>query len=333
MGDTSIQWTDKTWNPTRGCSLASPGCQNCYAMKQAHRFSGDGKPFEGLTRLGKHGPTWTGDVRFAPKMLDAPMHWRKPQKVFVNSMSDLFHEGFSNEQIAAAFGVMAACPQHTFQILTKRSARLPEWFAWLSRYAEANNTSEVGVCLHYAQKLCAHPKLRDTQPILEQPWPLPSVWLGVSVENQKYAEERVPHLVATPAAVRFVSAEPLLGPVDLNHAAWCEGRPLLPLNMQARQVTPAGAATWKEGFTPLRALDWAIVGGESGPGARPFDIAWARSIRDQCAAAGVACFIKQLGAHPIEEGRRLKLQDRHGGDMGEWPEDLRVREFPAAANA
>lgn len=264
MADTTIQWTDAVWNPVRGCTIISPGCTNCYAMRQAHRFSGPGKPYEGLTRSrDKHGPVWTGDVRLVREHLDVPLRWRSPKRIFVNSMSDLFHEGLTADEIAEVFAVMARAPQHTFQILTKRPERMP---AIASRFN------------------------------------LPNVWLGTSVEDQARADERIPHLLATPAAIRFLSCEPLLGPVDLR--AFLEGD---------------------------AARKWVIIGGESGPSARPFDLAWARSIIAQTRDAGAACFVKQLGAKyeaPSVSSGILK-KDRKAGDPSQWPEDLRVREWPS----
>lgn len=296
---TSIEWTDKTWNPTRGCSLASPGCTNCYAMRQAHRFSGKGRAYEGLTVLRNKGPVWTGEVRYAPEVITAPLRWKTQCRVFVNSMSDLFHEKLEDDVIDTVFAVMAIChmhetlPSHTFQILTKRAQRMRDYMRGLSIGEARRRLASVGGALMedgdgWADQL-AH----------RMPWPLPNVWLGVSVENQEYAAERLPLLLETPAAVKFVSYEPALGPVD---------------------------------FSPFLAIDWLIVGGESGPKARPFDVAWARSVIAQCKAAGVACFVKQLGGHAIDTlwwaDFRRELKSAKGGDMSEWPEDLRVREWP-----
>ncbi len=264
---TKIEWTDTTWNPVRGCSLVSDGCRNCYAMKQAHRFSGPGKPYEGLTRLGKHGPTWTGNVRFVPEALKQPLRWRKPRRVFVNSMSDLFHEDLTNEEIAAVFGIMARCPQHTFQVLTKRPERLIEWFIYIRSPIVREEIEAVPVILNL-------PEFKITT------WPLPNVWLGVSVEDQKTADERIPLLLQTPAAVRFVSAEPLLGPISFS--AWVSDEPCPACS---DELHPCGEPK----------IDWLIVGGESGPGARPMHPEWARSIRDQCQDAGVAFHFKQWG--------------------------------------
>ncbi|HEX2677999.1 MAG TPA: DUF5131 family protein, partial [Polyangiales bacterium] len=160
MGETAIEWTDTVWNPVRGCARVSPGCESCYAERQAHRFSNPGGPYEGLTVLGKHGPRWSGRARFVPETLDAPLRWRKPRRIFVNSMSDLFHHDITNEQIAAVFGVMAACPQHTFQVLTKRAERLPEWFRWVDEVPNAGADPEKPAwrwlrCVHQAQELGA----------------------------------------------------------------------------------------------------------------------------------------------------------------------------------
>jgi len=347
MGETSIEWTDSTWNPVRGCSRVSPGCENCYAEKTALRFSGVGQPFEGFVRLSKKGAQWTGRVDLRAEHLADPLRWRKPRRVFVNSMSDLFHEELPNESIAAVFGVMAAASQHTFQILTKRPERMRAWFAWVE--AREQHTATPRMIVH--AEAFAHAPIVALKPSIPYagPWPLPNIWLGVSVEDQKTADERIPILLETPAAVRFVSYEPALGPVDFTNIA-----------------TMNALSDDRDGFSHGRTIDWIIVGGESGPGARPFDVAWARSTVTQCKAAGVACFVKQLGAdvrtrnddnftddgerdcwplHLIDEDRiesdvhgfreghqgaqvRVRLRDRKGGDMAEWSPDLRVREFP-----
>lgn len=299
-----IEWTDRTWNPVRGCSVVSPGCVNCYAMKQAHRFSGDGRAYHGLTKQTKVGPQWTGKIRTVPDALDEPLSWRQPARVFVNSMSDLFHEGVPDEFIADVFCMMALSKKHTFQVLTKRPQRMREWVR--------EHTSNHG-------KLIQTIRLKNRPWVSAESWPmpLPNVWLGVSCEDQQRADERIPLLLQTPAAVRFVSAEPLLGPVDI------------------------GCYIDPDVDDPLPALDWVIVGGESGPGARPCHVEWVRSIVGQCQAANVATFVKQLGARVMEpppgppapidrlvKGWRRLLTDSKGGDPSEWPEDLRVREFP-----
>jgi protein gp37 len=324
----AIEWTDATWNPVRGCSRVSEGCRNCYAEGVAARFSGPGRPYEGLARFTPHGPQWTGEIRLVPEKLDEPFHWRKPRKVFVNSMSDLFHEDVPDEFIAAVFGVMAAAPQHTFQILTKRAERLPRWFAWLEQMADraAAVFDEDPISWRRAHILRAA-GLRagvhhtaSAGDIEARGWPLPNVWLGVSVENQAAADERIPELLATPAAVRFLSCEPLLGPVNLRKV----GGDTDCLDPDDTGHEIGGPAGWIAG----PAIDWVIVGGESGRRARPLEVAWARSLVEQCRAAHVPVFVKQLGAVWARESNHYPLGDAAGGDPAEWPEDLRVREMP-----
>lgn len=310
MAETSIEWTHRpgtrgvVWNPTRGCRVVSPGCEACYAMRQAHRFSGKGGTYEGLTQLRHKGPVWTGSGRLVVDMLDLPLRWRKPRTVFVNSMSDLFFEKFTADEIAAVFGVMAACPQHVFQVLTKRPQRMADWFRWVSSgYGMGMRAQEL--ITMKASGILEYRDGKNIDPLLDnhtRAWPLPNVWLGCSVENQKYADERIPLLLETPAAVRFLSYEPALGPIDWTTAAW-----------------------------DLEDLSWVVVGGESGPGARPFCQDWAKETIGQCRAAGVACFFKQYGSVPVDgEGVAITLKDRKGGDVQEWPKDLRVRQWPEA---
>ena len=327
---TKIEWTDCTWNPVRGCSRVSEGCRNCYAERVAARFSGEGERFHGfaerrdsdLNAGGGSKPRWTGRVELIESKLTEPLRWRKPRRVFVNSMSDLFHEALPDEAIDRVFAVMALAPQHTFQVLTKRPERMREYVKRLPLLHLPPIASGRG---------CDTDALYDQAYLALRSGALPNVWLGVSVEDQKTADERIPKLLSTPAAVRFVSYEPALGPVDFN----------------LDQFVPFSAPTPK--------IDWIIVGGESGPGARPIDVAWVRSVVAQCKEAGVACFVKQLGAYPIvrhptdqrevEFSRRcgflpawvpewaaawIRNFDRKGGDPSEWPADLRVREFPAA---
>lgn len=283
--DTGIEWTDATWNPIRGCSRVSEGCRHCYAERVAARFSGPGMPYEGLavrklrvvsddeqTTVGR----WTGTVRMVPEHLADPLRWRRPRRVFVNSMSDLFHESLTNEQIAAVFGVMAAAAQHTFQVLTKRARRMREWFEWVR--CQRGQTPR-SVCSQAASPLV---KRIWNFAMGDRSWPLPNVWLGVSVENQAAAAERIPELLRTPAAVRWLSCEPLLGPVDL-------------------------AASSQNARSLVEDLDWVVAGCESGPGARPCDVAWLRSLRDQCAAGGVAYFLKQAVEPPFPHDQPAAL--------------------------
>lgn len=349
----AIQWTDRTWNPVRGCSVVSPGCVNCYAMKQAHRFSGPGGAYEGLTKLAERsGPQWTGKVAAVEDHLLDPLKWRTPARVFVNSMSDLFHEDVPDEFIDRVFAVMALAPQHTFQILTKRADRMRS-------YCASDETLGRFIRL-IAEMRTLNPHVKITQDCRHKAdglngFQLENVWLGVSVENQKYADERIPQLLQTPAAVRFVSAEPLLGPVDLTRL-WRPEHDVFINAVRGGHSSKPGeyiaAANWPKDINHETHLDWVIVGGESGTAARPFDIAWARSIVKQCSDAGVACFVKQLGAWPFRDwpseeglpltvttrgskGRRVKgrpfisFADKKGADMAEWPADLRVRQFPS----
>jgi len=344
-----IAWTDQTWNPVRGCSRVSEGCRHCYAESMAARFSGPGQPYEGLALRKKSGPAWTGEVRFVAEHLGDPIRWKRPRRVFVNSMNDLFHEKVSNEQIAAVFGVMASAPQHTFQVLTKRPKRMVEWFKWAESGIDSNGHPAswypfgvelgkygIGTNEELRQTIASHPRVSDASRYKR--WPLPNVWLGVSTENQATADERVPLLLQTPAAVRFVSAEPLLGPIDFEavplpdaYFKWKGERGVLqPLT--AKETEPDDYTYFSRlGFK----LDWVIVGGESGNGARACEVGWIRSIVEQCKDAGTACFVKQIGGYPILDPRYIRpgntrrLRDRKGGDMAEWPGDLMVREFPA----
>lgn len=309
MGDkTGISWTDATWNPVRGCSRISEGCRNCYAERVAARFCKPGQPYHGfaqivaprdlLDRVGGRRNGWTRKIDLVPEHLADPLRWKKPRRIFVNSMSDLFHESLTNEQIAAVFGVMAAAPQHTFQILTKRAQRMREWFDWVA------DQGAIDVCPREAWQHLADPEgpsaidaaleraSRNGRPTT---WPLPNVWLGVSVENQAAADERIPDLLATPAAVRFLSCEPLLGPVDLEHVRH---------HLGGESYETGSCLEGNDGFglsAPRERIDWVIAGCESGPGARPCEVQWLRSLRDQCKEAGVAFWLKQavetLGEH------------------------------------
>jgi protein gp37 len=269
----------------------------------AHRFSGPGMPYEGLARMTSTGPRWTGEVRLVPERLADPLRWRKARRVFVNSMSDLFHEKLSDEEIAAVFGVMAAASKHTFQVLTKRPERMLDWFAWAG-----SQSSEAGPRYHGAALTCARrafdvlewdPRLNREDDF--RTWPLPNVWLGVSVENQDTADERIPLLLQAPAAVRFVSYEPALGPVDFDIPR-CGRR-----NHEDDWTVADDGTPWCNACDSERSfghwlgvdrLNWIVMGCESGPGARPAEVEWFRSARDQCKAEGVAFFLKQ--AIPID---------------------------------
>jgi protein gp37 len=284
-----IEWTDATWNPVTGCTEVSPGCDHCYAKTFAERFRGvPGHHFErGF------------DVQLRPERLDQPLRWRRPRRIFVNSMSDLFHKDVPEEFIGSVWNTIALTPQHTYQILTKRPGRMR---SLLRRWA--------------ADGWCWRDKdMRWCGPVAG---PLPNVWLGVSCEDQRWADCRVPALLETPAVVRFVSCEPLLGAVDLSPWLVCEhpstSGTAVPRVWECdhcgvgyREVDdPDGPVQrWSLGrqvrrvryeqVSPGRLLDWVIAGGESGHGARPMHPAWVRSLRDQCQHARVPFLFKQWG--------------------------------------
>lgn len=320
MSDKSnIEWTDATWNPIVGCSIVSPACTNCYAMPMAARLDrmmpsvrrGDAtipSHYAALTKPSKAGPVWTGRVTLAPDhILTKPLRWKKPRKIFVNSMGDLFHESVPDEWIDRVFAVMASSSRHTFQVLTKRPKRMRAYL----RAIEAEGPSRLR---HYVDVTMArgrtarqalNPPMRepdDPTPELRalydrvkthdwsragryglgefhwQEWPLSNVWLGVTAEDQTRADERIPDLCATPAAKRFVSCEPLLSEIRLDLIS-----------------IPDNSVVLGARAPSLAFLDQIITGGESGPKARPSNPDWFRSLRDQCATAGTAFFFKQWG--------------------------------------
>ncbi|MFA6310638.1 MAG: phage Gp37/Gp68 family protein [Sterolibacterium sp.] len=265
---TKIEWTDATWNIITGCSVVSAGCKHCYAMKLAGTRLQHHPSRAGLTIDTAAGPVWNGQVRFNNEWLDQPLRWCRPRRIFVCAHGDLFHEGVPDEWLDRVFAMMALCPQHTFQVLTKRPARM---LAYLTK-----SEMEIRDAIKYSEFA---PAMR---------WPLPNVHLGVSIEDQPTADERVQQLLQTPAAVRWVSAEPLLGAVDL--------RPYLDWSFANADMSRPD-------------VDWVVVGGESGTNARPMHPDWVRSLRDQCAAADVAFLFKQWGEFgPGENGHRVPLK-------------------------
>ena len=355
MGKTSIAWSQESWNPLRGCSPVSPGCARCYAGAMASRFAGVDKhgkemPFTGYAvpayQTSKSGGgRWTGRVDLLPEKLSEPLRWRKPRKIFVNSMSDLFHEALDFEEIAAVFGVMAACPQHVFQVLTKRAERMAEFFRWVADCAEApTNTAAGGVVLHYAQKYVPGEKwtrgLCDAHGVFERAWPLPNVHLGVSAEDQKRWDERVPELLKCPAAVRWVSLEPQISAVSLcSLSTCCAVGPKNAAACRSRRLQEGHSEILSEPC-PCRCHvglpSWVVQGGESGPGARPFRLEWMYSMRDACREAGVAWFPKQTGSNASYQelgGNRIGWPTPHhraGEDQRDWPADLQgCREWPS----
>lgn len=306
---THIEWTDATWNPITGCTVVSEGCRNCYAMTLAGTRLADHPSRSGLTRRtadGRH--VWTGEVRLNAQWLDQPLRWKRPRRIFVCAHGDLFHDAVPDAWIDQVMAVIFASPDHVFQVLTKRPERMRQYFA--SRTTSHGEGWADRVHEHVIDLLPRMPTLtgrgRNTHKLASYS-PLPNLWLGVSVEDQATADARISILLDTPAAVRWISAEPLLGPVDLVASlhrcgahrdgdcwrSWC---PQLRDNEPARSGRHCPADRWDgDPFTSVNVLDWVVVGGESGPGSRPMHVDWARALRDQCRDAGVPFFFKQWG--------------------------------------
>lgn len=271
---TSIEWTETTWNPNTGCDRVSPGCDHCYALSLSGRLKAMGQP-----KYQTDGDPRTSGPGFGVAMhwdvVDQPLSWRRPQTVFVNSMSDLAHPRVTDEFIAAVFAVMGLADRHRYQVLTKR----PRRFRALLQEGEFRGLVAKAMVQRKGDPELVK-KVRAGDPTV---WPLPSVWLGVSAEDNVRARERLPLLADTPAAIRFVSAEPLLEDITegLNHPGPDD-----------------------HGGPVLSAMDWVIAGGESGTTARPMDPDWARGVRDACLAAAVPFFFKQWGGRTPKAGGR-----------------------------
>jgi protein gp37 len=293
---TKIQWTDQTWNPIVGCSKISAGCQNCYAFSAAN--SARLQQFQQYQKVAK----WDGTVELVESQLLKPLSWKKPQRIFVCSMSDLFHESIPFDWIDQIFAVMAIANHHTFQILTKRPGHIQEYLE--SEPEERilkvlENLDLKSNFLLIAQELA----IKHFQHYLKKTASFqnffPNVWLGTTVENQKTANSRIALLFDTMAQVRFLSCEPLLENLKLD----------------------------------LTGINWVIVGGESGTNARPCHLTWIRSLVNQCQASEVPVFVKQLGSNVIDsQGNKIKLKHPKGGNLDEFPADLQLREFPNPKN-
>lgn len=323
MNESSISWLagpdgrqGSTWNPTDGCEVCSPGCKNCYAMRIAGRFSGPGKPYEGLVTIGKDKKArWNGVARLNRNALCRPLRWRRPRSVFVDSMSDLFFDPITDNEIEEVFTVMALAPRHRFMFLTKRERRMRTWY-W-SKSADARLSTIKSRAWEWLGRASSGvPRLYPHENIMARQWPLPNLWAGVSVDDRRHGLPRIDELRDVPAAVRWLSIEPLLE--DL-------------------------------GELDLRGIHWVVVGCESGPGARPCHLEWVLSIVEQCKAAGVPVFVKQMveGASGTSNFRtRVNLKHStglgpeasyhgygHGGRVIETPyiDDVRYVEFPHAA--
>jgi protein gp37 len=324
MSKSNIEWTEETWNPIVGCSIVSPGCARCYAMKMAHRIeamnleakstgNGHAPQYNGTTKVVNGNAVWTGKLaRASEKILTAPLRRKKPTTYFVNSMGDLFHEDCPDEWIDQVFAVMALSPHHTFQVLTKRAERMSAYMNRPLAHGLASGAVGLFDALNEAAHALTDPP-RTVFPTLKHGmvphpgWPLPNVWLGVSTERQQEADERIPHLLNTPAAVRFISAEPLLAPIDLTRVPRTD--------KPGRDAILAGRYREGENWRDYPRLDWVIAGGESGADSRPMSSQWPRRLRDQCKAAGVAFFFKQWGEwkpagfHPSETPGRFAFGD------------------------
>ena len=358
MDKSRIEWTDATWNPVVGCTRVSAGCDNCYAVPMTHRLAsmaetgdrGVGRKamYHGLTVLNGRGDRhFNGVVRTVPEALTVPLRWKRPRRIFVNSMSDLFHKSVPFGFVDRVFAVMALCPQHQFQVLTKRPERMAEYFRRTVTFDGVTLTTIESIVLSAIQT-CNDVLGRgfgDERHAYENsiPWPFPNVWLGTSCEDQDAADERIPHLLRCPTAVRFLSCEPLLGPIELAAFLGHIHEDTLGVENQKHAPGPFHDP-WHD---PL--LHWVIVGGESGPNARPCEVSWIESLRWQCREAGVPVFIKQMGSNVgmtgptgpevrewgdteivrFADGVRLILKDKKGGDPDEWPERFRVRMWPA----
>lgn len=287
MGDKSaIEWTEATWNPVTGCSKVSPGCAHCYAETLSLRFGWSAKP-------------WTPEnakvnVLLRPERLDQPLRWKRPRMIFVNSMSDMFHELVPREYIDKVFAVMAMAPQHTYQVLTKRPERAYEYMTegrpWArvgGRAFEINHYSGIASGLYR-----------------QEGWPLPNVWMGTSIENSRYTF-RADVLRETPAAVHFISAEPLLGSLFGSDSQGHSSEPDVrarPLVLGGERATPSVESLPNRASLDLTGIEWLIAGGESGPNHRPMNPEWARELRDACAEAGIAFFFKQWGGRTAKAG-------------------------------
>lgn len=257
MRNTKIEWTESTWNPIRGCQRVSEGCRHCYAERIAGRFSAPGQTYHGIATMKNGEPRWTGKVQFVAKHFLDPMSWHPGRMIFVNSMSDLFYREVSDAERDLIHAVIALCPHHTFQVLTKRPEEM------LRYYADPKVWDRVDAAANQIYLRKNPQRTRSRRFVTGMP---DNLWPGISAEDQATAEKRVPELMAVPARVRFISAEPLLGEIDFS--PWLVGN----------------------------LIHWIIAGGESGQDARPMDPRWARAIRDQCLRANVTFFFKQWGA-------------------------------------
>ena len=315
---TGIAWTNATWNPVTGCTKVSQGCKHCYAEREWARLTANPKA------TAYYGRAFT-DVACHEDRLDQPLRWSKPRMIFVNSMSDLFHEDVPDDFIDKVFAVMALAEQHVFQVLTKRPERMRRWLD----PEHDNREHAVGQAM---REIAAS---RGSNDAGLPEWPITNIWLGVSIEDQATADERIPLLLQTPAAVRWVSAEPLLNKIDLTHLE------LDPFNYY--NALTGDTIMLDRTIIPMEnTLSWVVAGGESGNSARALDARHLYALVSQCKDAGTPIFVKQLGYRFMDLDNefygagiqtvdgKAKMVNRVGADLNEWPEGLRVREWPAA---
>lgn len=320
-----IEWTGRTWNPIVGCSIVSPGCKRCYAMRAAWRMgSNPATPhYRGLTRMVNGHPVWTGEMRFHAPALDIPLRTRTPTTWFVNSMSDLFADGVEDHWLDQIFAVMALTPQHTYQVLTKRPERMRDY---LAAPGLASAARLAAIKAEAKRNFATHDFPYDF-------WFRRNIWLGFSAEDQARFDERwAAFKHVSGFGPRFVSIEPMLSAIDLDfrrdHCDLCGGTGILARWPKGRCHECKGKGTVLINGAPdprgYHRVDWVICGGESGPGARPMHPAWARSMRDQCAAAGVPFFFKQWGEWTFASQPGDPLHDEgfaqiQRGDIGKAP--------------
>ena len=266
IADVTIEWTDTTWDPLVGCTRKSAACRHCYAEALTAASAQDKQWGYGFAEVGPAGPSWTGAIALREDRLALPLAWDAPRRILVNALSDLFHESAPIETIDRVFAIMALAPRHIFQILTKRPKIMQTYIA---------DKATPGRITHAIDEIAPNPNAHAIAA-----WPLPNVWLGVTAENQKEAERRIPVLLQTPAAVRWVAAEPLLEPLELKLGTWLRDAP--------QRVASSGIGPW---------LDWVVAGGEIGVDAQPCHPDWARSLRDQCAKGGTAFYWRQWGEY------------------------------------
>lgn len=327
--NTKIGWAHgmgegATWNPFHGCRRCAPECEHCYAEITAGRNSRPGMLYDGIAKLVQLGDRsearWTGEARVVYKHLLDPLKWRRPRMIFVDSMSDLFYEGFTFEQIAMVYGVMALADWHIYVVLTKRPRRAREFFAWLGddyrrKINDAIATIDPVDDVRAAIMRSLKGRMPFSELLVDRAWPLPHVWTGTSAGSRETLDKNLLELLQVPSAVRVLSAEPLLEAIEIG----------LPGTLPADITGGSYRAVYEF-------LHWVIVGGESQEGARPCDTAWIQGVVDECAKWDTPCFVKQMGENAIHNGEPLHLDDHT--HIGQWRdaglESLCVQQYPKA---